>query len=294
MNSWPKVSVIVPTYNNCITLRKVLQAMAELNYPSEFEVIVIDDGSSDGTKEMLEKEFSSKNNFFIIHQSNSGVCKARNAGIKKARFPIIINMDHDCIPGKEWLKEMVKGFDNEKVGVVTAYGGFGGTSTGFRKKALDMVGGYDEDYVYYREDTDLTFKIIELGYQFRKISADYFHDHEEVKPTNIKDIMKYLITRLKYHMNDVLLYKKHPNKLTKDFLHIKFGFLVSPLTDFKTATGLWEKQGKLKLSSPRGIVFIENKTLLHSIIIIFLGIAYVFAVKVFRMWGSIKYKKFLI
>jgi cellulose synthase/poly-beta-1,6-N-acetylglucosamine synthase-like glycosyltransferase len=292
---WPNASIVVATYNRVNTLRKVLKAMLELEYPAEYEIIVVNDGSTDNTKQMLEEEFANNPKITVINfEKNQGVCRARNAGIKNARYEIVVNMDHDCIPSKTWLKDLVSGFTNSKVGVVSSYGGFGGTSTAFRKELLEKVGGYDEDYRYYREDTDLTFKIMELGYEYKLVKADYVHDHVETKPKNLIALVRYVLQRLKYHQNDVLLYKKHPNELTRKFLDIKFGFLVNPMYDFKIATGLWKKNGMLNLSSPRGIVFIENKTPLHTLAIIILGLGYVFAVKCSRLIASIKFGKLLI
>lgn len=291
---WPKASIVIATYNNAAILPKVLKAMLRLKYPTDYEVIVVNDGSSDDTAEMLKQEFGKTPKIKIINIRHSGVCRARNAGIKMAKFPIVVNMDHDCVPNENWLKHMVSGFDSERVGIVSGYGGFGGTSTAFRKKLLDAVGGYDEDYFYYREDTDLAWKIMELGYLFKPVEAGYSHIHENVKPTNFLDLFAYGLKRLKYHMNDVLLYKKHPNALCKNFLHIKFGFLVDPFWDFAIATGLWQEGGKLELSSPRGMTFIKNKSLLHTFAIVLLGIFYVFAVKFARLIASIRFGKFLI
>lgn len=314
MQNYSKVSIIISTYNNASGLKRVLKAMLELDYPEEFEIIVVNDGSSDGTREMMkneffEKEFIAKGNDsgkilekkieknislkFIDFEKNQGVCNARNAGIKIAKFPIVVNMDHDCIPSKDWLKKIVEGFDSEKIGIVSSFGYYGGTSTAFRKDLLQKVGGYDEEYGYYREDTDLSFKIMDLGYEFKKVKADYEHDHKMVKPKNLNELLKHVLQRLKYHENDVLLYKKHPN-LAKNFLNVKFGFLVNPMADFRTATGTWHKEEKFSLSSPRGIVFLENKTPLHAIAIVIVGIGYVFAVKTFRLIGSIRFGKFLI
>jgi hypothetical protein len=115
-----------------------------------------------------------------------------------------------------------------------------------------------------------------------------------VKPRGFFATAKHVLQRLRYHENDVLLYKKHPTQVCKEFLKIRFGFFVDPLSDFQVATGTWHKGGKLQASSPRGIVFIENKSFLHAILIIILGIGYVIAVKAFRLLGSIKFGKFLI
>ncbi len=291
---YPKTSIVVATYNNANVLRKTLNGLIQIVYPNDFEIIVVNDGSTDNTKQVLEKEFSNIFNIKIINfEKNSGVCKARNAGIALAQYEFVVNMDHDCVPSKSWLKDLISGFSSDKIGVVSSYGGFGGTSTAFRKNLLNKVGGYDEDYYYYREDTDLTFKIIELGYEFKLVKAEYFHDHTESKPLTIVNMLKYVFQRWKYHMNDVLLYKKHP-RLAGDFLNIKFGFLISPLSDISLATNTWEKGRPLALSSPRGIVLIENKTIVHALVIVGVGIGYMFGLKFFRLLGSLKYGKFLI
>lgn len=200
-------------------------------------------------------------------------------------------MDDDCIPAKDWLTDLVSGFDSPDVGAVSAFDIYGGTSTAFRKEALDKVGLYDEEYFYYREDTDLVFRILDAGYRAKKVHAKFTHMHEY--PQGFVAGLKYAKERLKYHTNDVQLYKKHP-KRAKEFLDVRFGFLINPIKDFQVVTGKWHKRGKFQLSSPRGVVFIENKTPIHTIAIFLTSIAYVFAVKLARFYGSIKYKKLLL
>lgn len=292
---YPNVSVIVATRNRANTLKKTIKGILSVSYPSKFEVIVVNDGSTDNTKQMLEKEFKKNNRVKVVNfKKNRGVCKARNAGIERADYPLIVNMDHDCVPEKNWLKKLVKPFTNPRAGVVSSYGGFGGTSTAFRKKLVERVGGYDEDYFYYREDTDLAFKIIELGYKFKSVKAPYTHDHRETKPQGIIALAKYVFQRLKYHQNDVLLYKKHPNNLTKEFLDIKLGFLVNPVKDFNLATGRWKGKGGFEVSSPRGIKFISNRSPFHFVAIVFLGASYALALKLTRLYASIKFGKLLL
>ncbi len=293
--SFPKASIVVASYNNEAGLEQVLDAMLGLNYPNQFEIIVVDDGSSDNTVEMLAKKFGREKRITIIaHAKNKGVCAARNEGIKAAKFPIVVNMDHDCIPERNWLRQLVKGFVDEGVGVVSSFGSFGGTSTAFRRELLDQVGGYDERFFYYREDTDLTFNIMDLGYSYRLVKADYLHDHREAKPKGLVATAKYVLKRLCYHQNDALLFKRHP-VLAGKFLQVKFGFIVNPIADFKVVANLWEGSSKkLNLGSPRGIVLIRNRTPLHTVAIVLLAIFYVFAVKFFRLIGSIKFRKLLV
>ncbi|MBS3061385.1 MAG: glycosyltransferase family 2 protein [Candidatus Diapherotrites archaeon] len=288
-------SIVIATLNNAKTLRKTLYNLLNQDFSGDYEIIVVNDGSTDETRNMMHFEFANQTKIrFIDFQKNQGVCKSRNAGIRFARFPLVINMDHDCIAEKDWLSKMVAGFDSPEVGVVSAYDYYGGTSTGFRKELLDQVGGYDEEYRYYREDTDLSFKIMELGYKFKLVKAGYLHDHEMVKPNGLINFLKHVWQRLVYHQNDVLLYKKHPSSVCKEFLNIKWGFWIDPWFDFAVATGLWQKKGKFELSSPRGITFLKNSTPLHTILIILGGIAYVIAVKSSRLVGSIRFGKLLL
>ncbi len=293
-DSFPFASVVIPVFNNREGARKVIQAMLTQEYAGGFEVIVVNDGSSDGTKEMLDAEFGGNSKVKLIHLPRSGVCKARNAGIQAAKGELILNMDHDCVPGREWLTRMAEGFNDPQTGVVTGYGGYGGTSTGYRKELLEKVGGYDEDYFYYREDTDLTFKVLELGYELKQVDAPYHHDHKVEQPKSFLDAFGYGLKRIGWHKNDVLLWKKHPNKRCAEFLHVKLGFLVDPLYDFGMATGTWEAGGKFRLSSPRGLVFLENRSPLHALAIILMGLIYVAAVKLVRLYGSLRFGRLLL
>ena len=103
--NFPKASIVIASYNNKVVLERVLNSMLRLDYPNDYEIIVVDDGSRDGTIEMLHKKFEKNKKVKIIgYGGNKGVCTARNEGIKVARFPIVVNMDHDCIPEKNWLR----------------------------------------------------------------------------------------------------------------------------------------------------------------------------------------------
>lgn len=290
-------SIVTMTYNRSEVLEKTLNAMLLLDYPNDYEIIVVNDGSTDNTKEVLKK-FGDK--IRVIHQERSGPCAARNAGFGVAKYPIVVNMDDDCIPEKEWLRDLVSGFDSPKIGVVSAFAIYGGTSTAFRKEALDEVGFYDEEYFYYREDTDLVFRILDAGYEAKQVDSKFTHLHEY--PTGLINGFKQAKERVMHHKNDVLLYKKHPRR-SKEFFDIKFSFLRNPIRDFNVITHRWTVEDipknirpkkKLKLSSPRGIVYLENKTPIHTAIIVLIGMGYVLAVKTARLWGSIKYRKLLL
>lgn len=89
-----KVSVIIPTYNRAHTLGRAIDSVL-LQKGVEIEIIVVDDGSTDGTSELLKKYPQLK----VISKENSGVSLSRNIGIKESRFPYLAFLDSD----DEWL-----------------------------------------------------------------------------------------------------------------------------------------------------------------------------------------------
>src|SRR3989344_2404741 len=106
-------SIVIPTFNRKEELRKCLSALSNQSY-NKIEIIVIDDGSTDNTEEMVKKEFK---NIKFFKQNNTGPSIARNNGIKKAKGDFILFTDSDCVPDKYWVEELVKGF-NEKINCV--------------------------------------------------------------------------------------------------------------------------------------------------------------------------------
>ncbi|MFH1587678.1 MAG: glycosyltransferase family A protein [Candidatus Diapherotrites archaeon] len=286
-------TVVIATHNRVDILRRTLEAMLRQDF-SDYEIIVVDDGSKDNTKTVL-KEFSEKNKKIstISYAKSGGPAKARNKGIDKAKGEIIAIMDDDCIPAKNWLGNLISPFkQNKKIGITSSYSEFGGTSTAYRKELLLKSEKFDENFPFSnREDTDTVFKIQDLGFDVKKVNADFEHVHKQ--PEGLGNKIKYGLKRIWIHQVDPLLYKKHP-KRAKEFMDIKFGFLRNPMADFKTATGLWASDGKMNFSSPQGIVLLQNKTPVHTLTIILLGIGYVFLVKFARLWGSIKHGKLLI
>ena len=108
-------TIIIPTYNGRETLRKTLEGIFNQNFPgSDYEVIVIDDGSTDGTEELfsewrlaLEAQRSGLLRYVRLPE-NRGRASARNAGIREARAEIIIFLDNDNLPCEHLVREHVK------------------------------------------------------------------------------------------------------------------------------------------------------------------------------------------
>ena len=103
--NFPNASIIVACYNGEKTIGRVLKAMLSLDYPAEYEIIVVDDASTDGSKKIIEGFAANPKVRATFFEENRGVCRARNEAISMARFEIVVNMDHDCIPEKESLSD---------------------------------------------------------------------------------------------------------------------------------------------------------------------------------------------
>jgi len=105
----PSISVIIPTYNRKKTLLKALEAYRKQSIPQEkFEILVIDDGSTDSTERMTEKLQKEHKNIYFFQQSHSGPAQARNLGIEKASSELILFTGDDCIPDKNLLQEHIR------------------------------------------------------------------------------------------------------------------------------------------------------------------------------------------
>ncbi|MCL5996870.1 MAG: glycosyltransferase [Chloroflexi bacterium] len=103
----PIVSVIVPTYNRKDSLRAVLAALEMQIYPLDrLEVIVIDDGSSDGTAEIADEKFEI--NLRYIRQTNQGAAVARNRGANEANGAILFFLDDDIAVVPEFISAIVE------------------------------------------------------------------------------------------------------------------------------------------------------------------------------------------
>jgi glycosyltransferase involved in cell wall biosynthesis len=101
----PDFSVVVPTYNRLGRLRNVITALEQQAYPSDaYEVIVISDGSTDGTDAYLEA-LRSTMRLRWFPQANRGPAAARNAGIRKAGGEFIVFIDDDVVPEPQLLGE---------------------------------------------------------------------------------------------------------------------------------------------------------------------------------------------
>src|SRR5205085_9321810 len=98
----PRVSVVVCSYNGGATMEQCLQSLAGLDYP-DYEVIVVDDGSTDDSRAILARFPMVR----AIHQSNHGLSAARNVGLRAATGTIVAYTDSDCFADSNWLTHLV-------------------------------------------------------------------------------------------------------------------------------------------------------------------------------------------
>lgn len=119
MNSKPKISVIIPTYNYGEYVSEALDSVLAQTY-KDYEIIVIDDGSTDNTKDIVGKYIeNSIGNIKYIYQENKGVSNARNTGIKNARGEYIAFLDADDIWFPDKLELQMDLFEkNPELGLV--------------------------------------------------------------------------------------------------------------------------------------------------------------------------------
>lgn len=111
------ISVFVPTFNRCESLKLLLESLVRQTY-KDFEVIVADGGSTDDTEKLI-KTYSNRLNIIFFQQSREGIIGAANEAIEKASGEIFIRTDDDVTASENWLLEIVKTFEDEKVGGVT-------------------------------------------------------------------------------------------------------------------------------------------------------------------------------
>jgi glycosyltransferase involved in cell wall biosynthesis len=99
----PYFSVIIPSFNRAPIINRAVQGVLDQTF-QDFEILIVDDGSSDNTKEILQA-FTSDNRIKYIFQNNAGVCSARNTGAKQATAEFLVFLDSDDTVEKSWLED---------------------------------------------------------------------------------------------------------------------------------------------------------------------------------------------
>jgi glycosyltransferase involved in cell wall biosynthesis len=99
----PYFSVIIPSFNRAHIINRAIQGVLDQSF-QDFEILIVDDGSVDNTREIIKK-YSNDARIKYIFQNNAGVCAARNSGAKQASGEFLIFLDSDDAVGKSWLQD---------------------------------------------------------------------------------------------------------------------------------------------------------------------------------------------
>lgn len=198
-----RVSVIIPTYNSEGTIRQTLEAVLNQDF-KDYEVIVVDDGSKDNTCKIV-KGYPVR----LVKHRHKGPAAARNLGARTAESDILLFIDADCIPERNWIEEMIRPFEEDDiVGVQGRYKTrqseivarfaqyeiedryermlkhkyidfIGSYSAAYRKDIFLNEGGFDESFtIASGEDPDLSFRLASKGYKMIfNPKAGVFHRH---------------------------------------------------------------------------------------------------------------------
>jgi len=104
-----ELSVIIPTYNRKDALRECIFSLLNQDYPGEkYEIIIVDDGSSDGTAALIAALSQEYPNLQYLQRPHQGPAAARNVGIKYSHGAIIALTDNDCIPASDWVRNILE------------------------------------------------------------------------------------------------------------------------------------------------------------------------------------------
>lgn len=110
----PKVSIVIPVFNAQVFIHKALKSVLKTNYPN-FEIVVVDDVSTDNTVKIINRYFTGDNRLkFIQNQTKKLAAGTRNAGVKASTGDYIALLDHDIEVHPEWITEMIKIFKKDR------------------------------------------------------------------------------------------------------------------------------------------------------------------------------------
>lgn len=229
--------MIIPAYNAARTIDECLEALLDQSIPrSSYEIIVVDDGSTDNTAKIVQKYGS----VHLLSQPRGGPAAARNLGARFAKGEILLFTDADCVPVRAWIEEMTRPFADP--GIAGVRGAFrtkqrelvarfvqieyedrydrihgqdeaidfvDGYAAGYRRTVFDQVGGFDVN-ILGGEDIELSHRLARQGHKLVFASkAMVYHHH----PTSI---WRYAHRKWFIAFWRVARYKKHPQFVVKD------------------------------------------------------------------------------
>ena len=227
----PRVSVVVCSYNGGATLDECLRSLSVLDYP-DYEIIVVDDGSTDRTREVLGR-FP---DVCVVHQDHRGLSVARNAGLRQATGAVVAYTDSDCVADRGWLTHLVDQLlrsgaaavggpnltpeDGWLAACVAAAPGqpmhvlesdqvaehIPGCNMAFRREALEAIKGFDPQFKKAGDDVDICWRLQHEGLSITFAPGAFVWHHRR------QDVRSYLRQQAGYGEAEALLQFKHPDK----------------------------------------------------------------------------------
>jgi glycosyltransferase involved in cell wall biosynthesis len=219
----------VPTRNRKENLARAVAGLMEQTYPAErYEVVVVNDGSTDGTADLLREvrgKFGAR--IVALNGRGAGPAAARNSGLAAARGEIIGFTDDDVKPARDWIEKAVNVIGTSGAAGVEgrtvdepfgrsyyrsktenlAGGKFATCNIFYRKAVLDAVGGFDETFVLpCREDSDLAFRILDAGHRI------LFSPEVSVIHGNCNRSILFQLRYPRYLRHSAYLAWKHPRR----------------------------------------------------------------------------------
>ncbi|EKD58782.1 MAG: glycosyltransferase [uncultured bacterium] len=184
-----KFSIIVCTFNRLDYLKKCINALLALDFP-EYKILIVNDGSTNETKNFLDA-LNEKRITVIHNETNKGLSRSRNIGIANSTSEFLAFTDDDCQVDKNWLAELSKSFDKQKVDFVigqtfyisASYKGYFperlvsnidarwpmGCNIAYRKKVFEICGGFDDFfYKYNNEDSEMAIRATSKNFSFAR------------------------------------------------------------------------------------------------------------------------------
>ena len=230
------VSLVVCTRNRAEALHLCLDAIARLNFRGNWELVVVDNGSTDDTREKIDA-FAQTANFPVkyVYLGKPGLGRARNAGISETSGEIIAFTDDDCYVDPDFLTEICNAFSEVDVGYTSgrirlydpedypvtinesldpqvfppntfvAAGGIQGANMAIRREVLDQVKGFDARFgsgaLFPSEDCEMACRASNFGWKGRYVPEIVVWHHHGRKAADVPKLRKsYAIGRGAYHM----------------------------------------------------------------------------------------------
>ena len=252
-NPPPGVTVLIPAYNEQNVILQTITSVLASNYP-DMHVVVVNDGSSDNTGELLDAHYGSDPRVLVIHQKNRGKAAALNRALSEAKTEIVVTIDADTEIEPDAIRKMVRHFGDPGVGAIAgnvkvgnrtrwltrwqaleyvtsqnlekrAFGLLNcitvvpGALGAWRRSAIEAAGGITADTV--AEDADLTVAIRRLGLRIG-------YDEEAVAWTEAPDTPKILVRqRFRWTFGTLQSFWKHRDTLFRP-RHGTLGWIALP------------------------------------------------------------------